>query len=128
MTQRNVDIMDVIVNELSTNTLSKALKVVYTKREVAIPFKAPDLDVPIEELKLQARTMNALKRTHLNTINEVIDYGSNNGFKNIRNFGVNCGIELFEAILDWCWERMSMDQKTQFLIDTVERNTDNIRA
>lgn len=128
MTQRNIEIMNTIVNELATKPFSKALKTVYTKRTVMIPFKENDLNIPIEELKLQARTMNALKRTHLNTISEVIQYGNEHGFKNIRNFGLSCGIELFEAILNWCWEHMNMDQQTQFLIDTVERNECNIRV
>jgi DNA-directed RNA polymerase alpha subunit len=128
MTARNVEIMDAIVNELTTKTFSKALKTVYVKRTVVIPFKETDLDIPIETLQLQARTSNALRRTHLNTVNDVVEYGNKNGFKNIRNFGVNCGVELFEAILDWCWDHMNIDQKTQFLIDTVERNVDNIRV
>ena len=127
MTQRNIDIMDAIVNELANKPLSQALKTVYSKRWVMIPLKHINTDVEIETLGLNARTLHALKRTHLNTIYQVIEYGNANGFKNIRNFGMNSGIELFESILDWCWDNMDIEQKTQFLIDTVERNTDNIR-
>ena len=36
-------------------------------------------------------------------------------------------IEVFEAILDACWDSMTEERKISFLIDTVERNSDNIR-
>jgi DNA-directed RNA polymerase alpha subunit len=128
MTQRNIEIMDTIVHELANKPLSQALKTVYVKRTVMIPFKENKLDVPIEKLNLQTRTINALKRTHLSTIADVVNYGATNGFRRIRNVGKNSIIELFESTLDWCWDHMDIEQKTQFLIDTVERNAGNIRA
>lgn len=128
MTQRNIEIMDTIVNELATKSLSEALKTVYVKRTVMIPFNVDKFNVPIEKLNFPTRTMHCLKRTHLNTVNEVVNYCSESGFKKIRNLGANGGMKMFEILLDWCWDHMDINQKTEFLIDTVERNVGNIRA
>lgn len=129
MTTRNVELMSIIVDELANNkTFSQALKTVYVKRSVAIPFNNKEMDIEIERLGLTTRSLWALKRTHLDTIKDVIEYISERGVKSIRNFGITCGTEVFEAILDWCWHHMTKEQQTEFLIDTVIRNSGNVRA
>ena len=62
------------------------------------------------------------------TIKDVVKFCEYNKIMKIRNLGTASGIELFEAILDYCWERMNSDKRTDFLIDTVERNSEYIRA
>ena len=128
MTARNVEIMSIIVDELENKTLSQALKTVYVKRSVEIPFSNQEMDIEIEKLGLSTRALWALKRTHLDTLNDVINHISERGIKNIKNFGATCATEVFETILDWCWNHMSVKEKTEFLIDTVVRNSGNVRA
>lgn len=45
----------------------------------------------------------------------------------VMNLGRNSGIELFETILDYCWDHLSQEERVSFLIDTVERNGEHIR-
>jgi DNA-directed RNA polymerase alpha subunit len=128
MTQRNIDVMDIIVNKMvEGEKLSKALEYVYTKRKVAIPFNDEDFDVGLDTLKMTMRTTNALRAVGAYTINDVIEVHQRISLKNIRNLGRKSGIELLETILDYCWDRMDNNERTLFLIDTVERNSDNIR-
>lgn len=128
MTQRNIDVMDIIVNKMvEGEKLSKALEYVYTKRKVAIPFNDEDFDVGLDTLKMTMRTTNALRSVGAYTINDVIEVHQRISLKNIRNLGRKSGIELLETILDYCWDRMDNNERTLFLIDTVERNSDNIR-
>ena len=129
MTQRNIDVMDIIVDKLADGEkFSKALEYVYTKRNVAIPFNDDDFNVGLDTLKMSMRTTNALRMAGAYTINDVLDVHRNITFKNIRNLGTRSCIELLETILDYCWDRMTNDERTLFLIDTVERNSDNVRA
>lgn len=128
MTQRNIDTMDIIVNQLAEGkSLSKALSYVYTKRNVAIPYMEDAPDEHILNLGLSTRTANALMRAHLKTIKEVIEYCSNNKVTKIQSIGVNSCTELLETILDFYWNKMDNDKRVSFLIDVVERNQNYIR-
>lgn len=128
MTQHNIDIMDAIVNELGYGKkISKALATVYVKRSISIPFNEDTLKVLIVNLGLTGRTTNALLRAKLFTLGDVVRYSQENKITNIKNFGVNSGMEVYEAILDTCWDHLTEERKIDFLIDTVERNSDNIR-
>lgn len=128
MTQRNIDIMDIIVSKMAEGkTLSKALKLVYSKRNVAIPYNEEICNVAITSLPMSNRTSNALMRGRLRTIGEVIEFCKTEKITNITNLGRNSGVELFETILDYCWDHLSKNEKTAFLIDVVERNENYIK-
>lgn len=128
MTQRNIDVMDIIVSNMKEGvTLSKAMKLVYTKRNVAIPFHAEIFDSSLDVLALSNRSENALMRAKARTIRDVLDMYVEDKFNKVRNFGRGSQTELFEAILDYCWSNMDNDERTSFLIDTVERNQRYIR-
>lgn len=128
MTQKNIDTMDIIVNKLADGEkFSKALKTVYTKRNVVIPYHKEMGNVKITSLSMSNRTTNAVMRGKLKTIGEVVDYCNQQKITSVSNLGKTAGVELFESILDYCWEHMDKNEKAQFLIDTVERNSENIR-
>lgn len=128
MTQKNIDVMDIIVSKMVEGaTLSKALKLVYTTRNVAIPHKEDIYAVAVTDLPMSNRTVNTLMRGRLRTIGDVVEFCKHQKITEVANFGKSSGIELFEAILDYCWSHMSHDERVSFLIDTVERNSDNIR-
>lgn len=136
MTQKNIDIMDLIVSKMQHGkTLSEAMHEVYTKREVSIHYHDEWLDCEIKTLNMSMRTTSALLRNRINTINDVVNYTNDvvnetkkRSITNLQTFGRISAIELFESILDYCWKQMSRDEKTAFLIDTVERNSENLRA
>ena len=129
MTTKNVEVMDIIVSKMAEGkTLSKALKLVYTKRNVAIPYCDEMFDIPLTQLNLSLRSRNTIARTEFNTINDVIRFKEYDDFKSMRGFVRSAYIELCEKILDYAWDHTSKQAKTDFLIDVVERNSNNIRA
>ena len=129
MTQTNINTMDLIVSKMQHGkTLSKAMHEVYTKRKVAIPYHEEWLDCQLASLKMTMRTTAALLRNKFATIRDVVAFTEHSKITSLPTFGRVCGYELFERILDYCWEHMSIDEKTEFLIDVVERNSNNLRA
>lgn len=128
MTQTNIDVMDIIVDRMAEGaTLSKALESVYVKRNVAIPYKEECFNVLIVDFGMSNRTTNALLRGKLRTIGDVITFCKNNKITDMAGVGRNSGIELFETILDYCWDNMDSEERVRFLIKTVEMNKGNIR-
>jgi hypothetical protein len=129
MTQRNIDIMDIIVTKMAEGaSLSKALEAVYEKRTARIPYKEEYFGELIIEFGLSRRATNSLLRAKMRTIGDVVKFCNEKKITDIAGLGAGSGIEVFEAILDYCWYNMSQDEKTYFLIDTVERNSNHIRA
>lgn len=128
MTQRNIDVMDIIVDKIAEGAkLSETLNAVYKKRSVCIPYKDDSANVLIIDLGLSMRAANALLRSKLDTIGKVVTFCNEHKITEIKNLGRGSGIEIFEAILDYGWEHMSEKEKVTFLIDAVERNQDYIR-
>lgn len=128
MTQRNIDVMDIIVSKMAEGAkLSKALKLVYNKRNVFIPYVEDNMDIDIRDLGMTSRSTNALLRNGIRTITDIIDFCTEQKITKVKNLGVSSGIEVFETILDYCWDHMNNDERTKFLIDTVERNSEYIR-
>lgn len=129
MTQRNIDAMDIIVTKVANGTkLSKALEEVYGRRQIRIPYKEEYFNDSIIGFGLSRRSTNSLCRARMRTLGDVIKYCDEKKITDIPGLGAGSGIEIFEAILDHCWNQMSNDERTYFLIDTVENNQDYLRA
>lgn len=128
MTQNNIHTMEIIVDKLAHGkTFSQALKTVYSTRYVVIPYDENINDVKVVDCKMSPRVINTLMRNRLKTIGDVIEFCNDDNVMKIRGMGRQGSIELFETILDWCWNHMGKKEKENFLIDTVERNTFNIK-
>lgn len=128
MTQRNIDVMDIIVSKMvEGDKLSKALQRVYSKRNVVIPYNEDIFNESVMKLGMSGRITNTLLRAKLRTIGDVVEFCESQKITRIANLGRNSGIEVFEAILDYCWDHMSQEERVSFLVDTVERNSDNVR-
>lgn len=129
MTQKNIDTMDLIVSKMKHGkTLAKALHEVYTKRNVVIPYHEEWLNCKLTDLKMSMRTTSALLRNKMETISDIVNYTEEHKVTNLKTFGRVSAIELFESILNYCWNNMSQAERDRFLIRTVERNSENIRA
>ena len=129
MTQKNIDVMDIIVGKMADGAkLSKALEHVYTKRSVMIPYNDKQFDVPITNIGLSQTAVRRLIRTKLMTLGDLVEFCNANKITDIVNMGKGTGIEVFETVLDYCWSKMTAKEKELFLIDTVERNSEHIRA
>ena len=129
MTQKNIDTMDLIVSKMAHGkTLSKALHEVYTKRNVVIPYREEWLGCKLTSLKMSMRTTQALLRNKMETIGDVVNYTNECKITSLKTFGRVSAIELFESILDYCWCHMTQNEKDKFLIDIVQRNSENLKA
>lgn len=128
MTQKNIETMDMIVSLLAQHKkISKTLKHVYYKRYLILPHNEKWYQIHVTDLGMSNRTTNALMRSHLRTVQDVIDYCQESTIKDIKTFGQAAGVELLETILDVCWDNMTEQQRVDFLIDTVERNECHLR-
>ena len=129
MTATQINTLDLIVSKMAHGkTFSKALQDVYTKRNVAIPYEEEWLDCKLTALNMSSRTTNALLRNKFTTIRDVVNFTATNKISSLATFGRVSGIELFEAILDYCWKQMPQEKKDRFIIDVVIRNSDNLRS
>ena len=122
--------IDRITNELAAGKkISEALSTIYSKRNVSIPCsKSERFEVDVRELGMSNRTTNALLRAKLKTINDIIGYVNLYKITDVRNMGTSCCIEIMEAILDYAWEQMSIEEKVAFLIQTVVKNERYLKA
>lgn len=129
MTELNINCMDRVVDELAKGkTISEALESVYYKRKVRVPIRDNITSIKIEDLGLAGRTTNAIKRAHLNTIGDVVEFverGRN--MTDIPALGRVSIRDFMEAVLNHSWNLMSLQEKVDFLMTTVERNVCNIR-
>lgn len=129
MTQANINTLNIIVSKMEHGkTLSEALKDVYTKRNVAIPYREEWFNCEIPSLKMSQRTTYAMLRNKLKTISDVIRYTEHKKITDLPTCGRVSAIELFETILDYCWKQMSQKEREKFIIDVVERNSRNLRV
>lgn len=128
MTQTNINTMDLIIDKMAEfKSLSRALRHVYKKRNVAIPFNDKTFDIEVLKLDVHSRASNALMRSGLKTLNDVIDYAEDHNLGKVKNLGKVSAIEVMETMLDIAWSKMNEDERVAFLIDIVERNEDNLR-
>ena len=129
MTQKNIYVMDIIVDKMANGTkLSKALEQVYSKRRICIPYKKEIFNVLVLDLSMSNRTANGLMRAKLKTLSDVIYFCKDKKITDVTSLGKSSGTEVLEAILDYCWDNMNEEEKVYFLIDTVERNSKYIRV
>lgn len=127
MTQKNIDIMNLIIKTLEEGkTIAQTIRLIFKNPSVAIPFSNNMLDTSVTELEISVRTHNALLRNHIYTISDVIEFNKRNGITKAKGLGKGSAIDLFESILNWCWTQMTNDEQMNFLIDTIERNNDKI--
>lgn len=129
MTQKNINVMDILVDKMAGGMkLSKALEEVYETRRVGIPYSEDYENVLIIDLGLSRRASNALLRAKMRRVSDIVEFCQTNKITDITNLGTNSGTEIFEAILNYYWDHASQNERTSFLIDVVERNSEHVRA
>lgn len=122
--------IDTIMNELASGKkLSEALFNVYRKRNVAIPYSQKLFDVDVRDLGMNTRVVNALMRSHLFTLNDVVKFiEQGHKLSEVRTMGDGSCVNLMETILDYAWDHMDTEERAEFLIDTVVRNEGYLKA
>ena len=79
-------------------------------------------------LGLSPRATNALMRAKLKTLSDVVEFCDKHyTITEVATLGRTSGIEIFEAVLDYCWKHWTDKERVEFLIDTIERNEEFLR-
>ena len=128
MTDKNIHVMDLIIKNMARgDKLSQAMKKVYTKRNVAIPYKPELMSVQIKDMKMSLRTTRGLIKAGKHTIDDVVNSNRTENIMKIAGIGKASYVEFMTSVLDYSWEHMGAKERERFLIDTVERNANHIR-
>jgi hypothetical protein len=118
------------MNELASGKkLSEALFNVYRKRNVVIPYSQKLFNVDVRALGMNTRVVNALMRSHLFTLNDVVKFiEQGHKLSEVRTMGDGSCVNLMETILDYAWDHMDTKERAEFLLDTAERNEEYLKA
>lgn len=111
--------MELMANGMS---ISKALAEVYKTRNVQIPFRKCDLNIPVKDVGFCNRAMNRFDEHNLKTVAQVVNYVSKNGYKAFKSFGVATAIDVSEKLLDLAWDNLSTAERAEFLLLVDEEN------
>lgn len=79
-------------------------------------------DAPIEDMMLSVRSWNALKRSNISTLGQLIDLCSQNGLYQIRNLGKKSISEIKTKMLAFAFNQSSERAKRQVFEYIVENN------
>lgn len=116
-----------IVTELlacaEQNGLLPTLDAIFGKRvSVSIPFGQKTLSMGIDELDFSVRSSNALKRTGLMKVEEIVDAISEDRLMQVRNLGKKSYNEIQTRLLLLGFEKLTAAEKREFFRDMLLRN------
>lgn len=90
--------------------------------KVRIAFSRAVCDMNIDDLQLSVRSMNALKRQHIFTVEQVIDAIASHELIRIRNLGKKSMNEIKTTILDLGFQHLSEKEKLRFWDELITLN------
>ena len=90
---------------------------------VKIGYTRKTCETSIDELQLSVRAWNALKRSGVNTIGELIDVIQGDGLMKIRNLGRKSMVEIKTKILEQGFKDLSEQEKVNFFKYLIENNS-----
>lgn len=90
--------------------------------KVRIAFSRSVCDMNIDDLQLSVRSMNALKRQHIFTVEQVINAIANHELIRIRNLGKKSLNEIKTTILDLGFLHLSANEKLSFFENLISLN------
>ena len=120
-------IKETVVNELvasaEQNGLIATLYSVFGKSvKVSIPFSRKTLDSSVDDIDFSVRSSNALKRTGLMQIGEVVDAIEDERLPKVRNLGKKSYVEIQTKLLALGYSKLTDVEKKRFFYDVLERN------
>ena len=90
--------------------------------KVKVPFTKAACNTDIEDLLFSVRSHNALKRSGLFTVGQVIDALNDESLLKIRNLGVKSAMEIQTKILQHGYDQLTDSEKKTFFIDIINKN------
>ena len=120
-------IKETVVNELvasaEQNGLIATLYSVFGKSvKVSIPFSRKTLDSSVDDIDFSVRSSNALKRTGLMQVGEVVDAIEDERLPKVRNLGKKSYVEIQTKLLALGYSKLTEVEKKRFFYDVLERN------
>ena len=120
-------IKETVVNELvasaEQNGLIATLYSVFGKSvKVSIPFSRKTLDSSVDDIDFSVRSSNALKRTGLMQVGEVVDAIEDERLPKVRNLGKKSYVEIQTKLLALGYSKLTDVEKKCFFYDVLERN------
>lgn len=116
-----------VVNELvesaERNGLINTLYGVFGKSvKVSIPFSRKTLDSSVDDIDFSVRSSNALKRTGLMQVDDIVDAIADESLMRVRNLGKKSYSEIQTKILALGYSKLTENEKKRFFYDVLERN------
>ena len=116
-----------VVNELvesaERNGLINTLYGVFGKSvKVSIPFSRKTLDSSVDDIDFSVRSSNALKRTGLMQVDDIVDAIADESLMRVRNLGKKSYSEIQTKILTLGYSKLTENEKKRFFYDVLERN------
>lgn len=90
--------------------------------KTCIAFSKSACETSIDTLEFSVRASNALKRSGLMTVRDVIDAIADDKLLHIRNLGRKSYNEIKTRILKYGYDQLSEREKIAFFLDLIERN------
>ena len=120
-------IKETVVNELvasaEQNGLIATLYSVFGKSvKVSMPFSRKTLDSSVDDIDFSVRSSNALKRTGLMQVGEVVDAIEDERLPKVRNLGKKSYVEIQTKLLALGYSKLTDVEKKRFFYDVLERN------
>ena len=78
--------------------------------------------ISIEDMDLSVRSFNALKRSGISTVNDLVDCISTQNLSHVRNLGKKSINEVKTKLLKLAYENSSEDEKLIFFQSMIDRN------
>lgn len=120
-------IKETVVNELvasaEQNGLISTMYSIFGKSvKVSIPFSRKTLDSSVDDIDFSVRSSNALKRTGLMQVGEVVDAIEDERLPKVRNLGKKSYVEIQTKLLALGYSKLTDVEKKRFFYDVLERN------
>jgi len=90
--------------------------------KVSIPFSQKACNDSIEEIQFSVRASNAMKRTGIFTIGDIIEALQDESLMKVRNLGKKSYCEIQTKILSYGYDRLSERERIAFFRDIVRDN------
>ena len=119
----SIKIAEKLYESAKENGLVETLFAVYGNNiKVNIGYSKRACETSIDEIDFSVRSGNALKRTDLMTVGDVIDAIADEQLLRVRNLGKKSYCEIKTRIMKFGYDQLSENEKKAFFVDVVEKN------
>ena len=116
------NIIDTLYQTIENYGLMPTMKRLGAGIRIQLPFSQIYRNVPIEVLNLTVRSYNGLKRSGIETVNELIDYINQEKLLTIRNLGKNSNAEIKVRVYEYGYNCLTEKEKKDFIKNLLDLN------